>query len=72
MATDEIRYLSYEEAVLIHIRLMNRLGETRIGVDFRELLDSALSRPHNEAVYAKADIVRQAASLCFGLVKNHP
>ena len=35
MATDEIKYLSYEEAVLIHIRLMNALEETRFGIDFR-------------------------------------
>lgn len=72
MATDEIRYLSYEEAVLIHIRLMTGLGETRFGIDFREMLDSALARPKNAAVYENADIVRQAATLCFGLVKNHP
>jgi death-on-curing protein len=72
LATDEIKYLSYEEAVLIHIRLMNALGEARFGIDFRELLDSALARPHNAAIYENADIIRQAASLCFGLIKNHP
>lgn len=72
MATNEIRYLTYEEAVLIHIRLMNALGEIRFGVDFRDLLDSALARPKNVAIYDNADVIRQAASLCFGLVKNHP
>jgi len=72
LATDEIKYLSYEEAVLIHIRLMNALEETRFGIDFRELLDSALARPHNAAIYENADIIRQSASLCFGLIKNHP
>jgi death-on-curing protein len=69
---EEIRYLSYEEAVLIHIRLMSGLDETRFGIDFRELLDSALARPRNAAIYENADVVRQAASLCFGLIKNHP
>ncbi len=72
MATEQTAYLRYEDAVLIHIRLMQTLGETRYGVDFRELLDSALARPRNEAEYNKADVIRQAASLCFGLVKNHP
>lgn len=72
MAIEETKYLSYEESILIHIRLMNALNETRFGVDFRELLDSALARPRNAAIYENADIIRQAATLCFGLIKNHP
>jgi death-on-curing protein len=72
LATEQTVYLRYEDAVLIHIRLMQALGETRYGVDFRELLDSALARPKNEAEYNNGDVIRQAASLCFGLVKNHP
>ena len=72
MATDKIIYLSYAEAVLIHIRLMQALGETRYGVDFRELIDSALSRPKHSAIYENADIIRQSATLLFGLIKNHP
>lgn len=71
MAT-EIIYLSYDDAIWLHFDLMNSWGETRFGVDFRELLDSALSRPQNDAVYDNADLIRQAASLCFGLIKNHP
>lgn len=72
MATDETIYISYEEAVLIHISLMRALGETRYGVDFRDLIESALLRPRNTAVYANADIIAQAATLLFGLIKNHP
>ena len=72
MAIDSTIYLTYEDAVLIHIRLMQALNETRFGIDFRDLLDSALARPKNVSEYENADIVRQAASLCFGLVKNHP
>ena len=72
MAIDETVYIDYEEAVLIHISLMRALGETRCGVDFRELVESALSRPRNAAVYADADIIAQAATLLFGLIKNHP
>lgn len=46
--------------------------EKHIGVDRRELIESALARPKQSARYEDADIVRQAATLCFGFVKNHP
>lgn len=72
MATDEIKYLSYAEAVLLHILLMRDWGETRYGVFDRALLESTLARPGQSATYELADLVRQAATLCFGLIKNHP
>lgn len=72
MAIEDTKYLTYAQAVLIHIRLMQKLGETRYGVDFRELIDSALARPRHAAVYENADIIRQSAILLFGLIKNHP
>lgn len=72
MATDKTVYLTYEEAVLIHIGLMRALGETRYGVDFRDLVESALARPRNAAIYTNAEIIGQAATLLFGLIKNHP
>jgi death on curing protein len=68
----ELVYVSYVEAVLIHIRLMRLLGEERYGIFGRTLVESALARPQQAAVYEKADLVRQAATLCFGLIKNHP
>ncbi len=72
MAIEETAYLSYEEAVLIHLSLMRALGESRYGVDFRDLVESALARPRNAAIYANANIIGQAATLLFGLIKNHP
>lgn len=51
---------------------MRALGESRYGVDFYDLVESALARPRNAAIYAKADIIGQAATLLFGLIKNHP
>lgn len=51
---------------------MQRLGETRFGVDSRALIESVLARPRQAAVYENADIIRQAATLYFGLIKNHP
>jgi len=58
LATDEIRYVSFEEAVRIHFGLMRRLGEARHGIDSRDLIESALARPRHSAVYENADIVR--------------
>ncbi len=72
METEEIIYLSYEEAVWLHFELMWSWDESHIGVDRRDLIESALARPKQSAHYQDADIVRQAASLCFGLIKNHP
>lgn len=69
---DDIAYLDYIEAVDLHFALMKTWGETRFGVESRDLIESALARPKHAAVYEKADIVRQAATLCFGLIKNHP
>lgn len=68
----EIRYVSYPEAIFIHIRLMQLVGEERCGIFDRTLIESALSRPQQAAVYEGADLFRQAATLCFGLIKNHP
>ena len=72
MATEPTVYLTYAEAVVEHIELMRRLGETRYGVFDRTLIESALARPQQAASYGQADLPSQAATLCFGLIKNHP
>ncbi|MDQ3257396.1 MAG: type II toxin-antitoxin system death-on-curing family toxin [Acidobacteriota bacterium] len=72
MAIEEINYISYVEAVFIHIKAMRSSGETRIGISDRGLIESALARPQQAARYEGADVIRQAATLCFGLIKNHP
>jgi death-on-curing protein len=72
VATDPVAYISYAEAVLVHIELMRQLGETRYGVFDRSLIESSLTRPRQAAAYGQADIHAQAASLLFGFVKNHP
>jgi death-on-curing protein len=51
---------------------MRHSGEPHFGVEGRSLIESALARPKHAAVYEGADLVRQAATLCFGLIKNHP
>jgi len=72
LATEETLYLSYAEAVLIHILLMRFLGEVHYGVFDRSLVESALARPQQAAAYEGAGLARQAATLCYGLIKNHP
>ena len=72
MATEEILYIEYAEAVALHFEIMFNFGETRIGVAEPNLIESALARPKHAAVYEDADIIRQAATLFFGLIKNHP
>ncbi|HEX8423185.1 MAG TPA: type II toxin-antitoxin system death-on-curing family toxin [Pyrinomonadaceae bacterium] len=72
MATEEVVYLSFAEAVLAHIELMRYLGETRYGVFDRTLVESTLARPQQAAAYESADLLTQAATLLYGLVKNHP
>lgn len=51
---------------------MQSCGDVHFGIDSRHLIESALARPQHAAVYENADIVRQAATLYFGLIKNHP
>lgn len=72
METEEIRYISYVDAVLIHFDVMGFFGETRFGVAEPTLIKSALARPQHAVAYEQADIIRQASTLCFGLIKNHP
>ncbi len=72
METEQTLYIEYLEAVEIHFELMLHYGETRIGIFDKTLIESALARPQHAAIYENADIIRQAATLLFGLIKNHP
>ncbi|PYS93583.1 MAG: type II toxin-antitoxin system death-on-curing family toxin [Acidobacteria bacterium] len=72
MATEEANYVTFAESVFLHIRLMRLLGERRYGVFDRALVESSLARPQQAAAFEGADLIRQAATLCFGLIKNHP
>lgn len=65
-------YIDYVQAVDLHFTLMRTWGETRFGVENRDLIESALARPKHSATYEGADVIRQAATLCFGLIKNQP
>ncbi len=72
METESAIYVTYAEAVWLHIRLMRYLREERYGIFNRSLVESTLARPQQAAALENADLVRQAATLLYGLVKNHP
>jgi len=72
LATKEIKYLSYSEAVLLHILLMRDWGEVRYGVFDRALLESTLARPQQSAVFENADLIQQAATPLFWAHQKPP
>lgn len=72
MTNKQIVYLDYIDAVDLHFALMKSWGEIRFGVENKDLIESALARPKHAAIYENADIVRQASTLVFGLIKNYP
>jgi len=72
LATDETIYLTVQEAVKLHVLYMRRVGETRFGVFDRGLVESAINRPRHAVAFEDADLVRQAATLLYGLIKDHP
>ena len=52
---DVTSYLSYTDAVLIHILLMRLSRESHYGVFDRALVESALARPKQARAYEGAD-----------------
>lgn len=72
MATDEPVYLTVQGAVKLHVLYMRQVGETRFGVFDKNFVESAINRPIHAAAFEDADLTRQAATLLFGLIKDHP
>ena len=67
MQNDGVKFLSVEEAVTIHERLIERFGGSQ-GVRDKGLLESALFRP--QTGYYE-DIAEMAAALFESLLLNH-
>ena len=69
----EVEYLTLEEVLLLHARLIQRTGGSG-GVCDVGLLESALARPQatfgGEDLYP--DLWSKAAALMQSLIKNHP
>lgn len=66
-------YPTNDEVIAAHQRILG-LVEVEPSSVVREwnLLESALARPRMAAYYEGADLLRQAATLLWGLVQNHP
>jgi death-on-curing protein len=71
--TTAVEYLTLEEVLLLHARLIQRTGGSG-GVRDVGLLESALARPRatsgGEDLYP--DLWHKAAALMHSLIKNHP
>lgn len=72
MATEDTVYLTVAEAIKFHVVLMRKVRETRFGVFDKRLVESAINRPRHAAALENADLIRQAATLLYGLIKDHP
>lgn len=64
------RWVNREVLLLLHDESLAEHGGAP-GVRDAGLLDSALARPVNLAMYAQPDIAELAASYAVGLAKNH-
>lgn len=68
-----MRYLSADDVMALHVYIMReRWNESLYGLRDRALLESAVDRPANAALYADCDIFDQAARLLESLTVNHP
>ena len=68
-----MEYLTLNEVLLLHARLIQRTGGRR-GVRDMGMLDSALSRPQAtfDGVDLYPDLWSKAAALVHSLLRNHP
>jgi len=66
-------YLELDEVEEIHRQLIDQFGGMPgfRGIEGRAMVESALNRPRSKAHYEEADLLAQAATLYFGLAKNH-
>ncbi|MFZ4739054.1 MAG: type II toxin-antitoxin system death-on-curing family toxin [Bradymonadia bacterium] len=65
------RFVDRRALLLLHGESLAEHGGAG-GIRDAGLLDSALSRPQNLALYGEPDAAELAASYAFGLAKNHP
>ncbi len=66
-----IRWITRDIAMAAHAQSLGDHGGSP-GVRDEGLLESALARPQNLAAYGEPSLQDLAASLAYGLAKNHP
>lgn len=64
-------WLLRETVLAMHDLLIAEFGGAA-GIRDEALLDSALARPRNLFAYEQSPVFDLAASLAFGLIRNHP
>ena len=67
----ERRWLTIDVVLAIHDEQLAEHGG-RAGIRDLALLESALARPKNRAVYATASVVDLAGAYAYGIVRDHP
>lgn len=68
-----MEYVLLEEVLALHAEIKGvPVRAARDHVHRLDLLESALERPRNAAAYEEADLIQQAATLMWGLVRSHP
>lgn len=68
----DIIYLTVEEIMHIHIRVMSSMGWNDAPLRSEGELASAAARPQHAAYYGGADLAYQAVTLCVGISQNQP
>ena len=66
----DFNFVSKDVVIALHRLQIERFGGAA-GLRDDSMLDSALSRPLNKAVYGCEDVFEIAAAYLFGLAKNH-
>jgi death-on-curing protein len=66
-----VKFIPKQSVLGLHERSIENFGGAR-GLRDEGLLESALARPQNLAVYGEPDVFALAAAYAFGIVRNHP
>ncbi len=67
-----VRYPGLVEAFALYNDVMGVTDDPGDVANRLDILASTLARPRNLALYEEADLPRQAASLLWGIIHNHP
>lgn len=68
----ETRYLTVEQVIALHKRVMEAMGWHAAPLRSEHLLASAVQRAQAAAFYGGADLVAQACVLAVGISQNQP
>ncbi len=70
MSHSEVRYITFMEAIAIHNYIMERTGQDPAPLRDAGLLEAAVVRPRQVALYEGADLIRQCALLAVAISQS--